>query len=112
MRILAFSFLFFTYGLFAQVDSSGQKQSRIKERFKSLQLTTEQEEKIKAIYLNKRELLKKRKEENRLFYQNLEKKTQEDISQILTPEQLAEYNKIKEERKQTRKNQRVKRRFK
>ncbi len=97
MRILTFCFLFIVFNLCAQTDSAANKNNRFKDRFQSLQLTPEQEEKIKSAYLNRREFLEKRKEENRIFHESVEKKTQEDIQKILTPEQMEEYKKIREE---------------
>lgn len=75
----------------------------------SLHLTEEQKAKMKVIQENRKEAVKKRKEENKEFHKNLNKKTQDEIKQILSPEQRVKFDSIQANRKLMRKEGKMKR---
>jgi len=81
----------------------------MKERYKSLNLTTEQEQKLRSIHQNRRDIIVKRRVENKVFRESLQKKAQEDEQQVLTPEHQAEYDKLKWRAKENRKTQKLSR---
>lgn len=97
ITLLSFSFLS------AQSDSGRMHskaeahRNKMKQR---LNLTPEQEAKMKAIHADRKAAIEKRHEENKLFRENLKNRTEAQIDEVLTPEQQAEREKIKEEHKQ------------
>lgn len=92
---------------------SDENRGSIKEHrnksMQSLQLTEEQKAKMKVIRENRKEAVKKRKEENKEFHKNLNKKTQDEIKQILSPEQRVKFDSIQANRKLMRKEGKMKR---
>lgn len=103
-RLLLVLVLFFVGNLAAQSsDSFLHKRERFRQYFKSLNLTAEQETKLKEIYRIRKETFKKRAEENKVFRENVKKKTEAEIKLILSPDQQQKYESLLQERKKSRK---------
>lgn len=114
LKLTLFSVFLFSFIISSAQSDSVNTISEGKGRHKyarnRLKLTPEQEAKLKEIHHNRKIEVERRKEENRLFSENMQKRTENEVSQVLTPEQQAEYNKMREERKEKMKEKIAKRR--
>lgn len=75
---------------------------------KDLNLSPEQEAKMKEIHQNRNEQMKARREQDKEFRKNLNEKTKQDVDAILTPEQKAKMDQKRAEHKDKMQNHRNK----
>jgi len=102
-RILILSiFSAFAFNSFSQTATTpppSQEVQKPEEKLRKLNLSPEQKAKMKDIQVSRKEMMKKRHQENREFNQNLNNKTKADVDAILTPEQKVKMDSLRAERK-------------
>jgi hypothetical protein len=84
MRRITFVLLFLAGNLTAQSDSSFTKKERYRESINRINLTPEQESKLKSAYQNRTQTIQKRREENLLYSDSIERKLTGNIKSYKT----------------------------
>ncbi|MCE2963690.1 MAG: hypothetical protein ACK5UE_03930 [Chitinophagales bacterium] len=85
MRSITLVFLVLAGNLTAQSALSISKKERHSESIKIINLNPEQEAKLRSAYQNRTQTIQKRREENLLYSDSIERKLQEDLQVILIP---------------------------